>query len=328
MNTTTTTPLADRLRNTAQIWARSQHELVCLAAEFADSGEWLVAGASSAAAWLAEVADVEACTTRVWVRVGRCLRTLHASADAFANGELSYSKIRTLTRVATVENESELAALAKTVPAADLGRAIAQWLQQSSDPDALDRYQQRRRSIHWRSDPDGMVSTSMRLPPLLAGTFIAELTQRVMRSTPKRQADGTWPSLAQQHADALEELLHHGGGTVSTEIIMHVRGAGTTMDDGTPIPSSVVERIADTSAIRVMIHDAEGRPINVSGKHRHPTSRQKRVVKERDGGCVDCGRAELLTFDHVPAFELTRHTVVDELELRCAPCHWKRQPHN
>ncbi len=254
------------------------------------------------------------------------LQVLHASAAAFEAGELSYSKIRTLTRVATFENEAELVDLAKSVSAADLGRAIAAWLQRSSDPDALENYHRMRRSIKWRNDPDGMVNINLRLPPLLAGMFIAIITSLVMRSKPRRQVDGSWPTLAQQHADALEELLSDGAGTVNTEIVLHVRGDGTAMDDGTPVPASVVERVADTAAIRAMIHDAEGKPINVSGTHRHPTTRQKRVVKERDQACVDCGRRELLTFDHVPEFETSRRTVVDKLELRCAPCHWKRHP--
>ena len=279
--TKTLSPLATRLRETAGVWARSQYELVMLAAEFADSGEWALDGSPTAASWLADVADVEACTTREWIRIGRSLRDLHASAGSFKAGELSYSKIRTLTRVATAENDAELVDLAKSVPAADLGRAIAAWLQQSTDPDALENYPRTRRSIKWRNDPDGMVSISMRLPPLLAGVFIAILTSLVMRSKPRRQADGTWPTLAQQHADALEELLTDGAGTVNAEVVLHVRGDGTAMDDGTPVPASVIERIADVAAIRAMIHDAEGKPINISGRHRHPTTRQKRVVKER-----------------------------------------------
>lgn len=324
MKTSTTTPLKERLRDTAKIWARSQHELVTLAAEFADSGEWLVDGSTSAAAWLANVADVETSTAREWVRIGRCLRALPASADAFAQGELSYSKVRTLTRVATAENESELAELAKTVTASDLGRAIAEWLQRNGEPEAIENYQHRRRSIKWRVDPDGMLNFTVRLQPLLGGTLIAALTAQVMTSRPRKQADGTWPTLAQQHADALEELLNEGAGNMSTEIVLHVRGDGTTMDDGTPIPASVIERLADTSAIRAMIHDAEAKPINASGKHRYPTTRQKRVVKERDRACVDCGGTQLLTHDHNPDYAISKRTIVDELELRCAPCHWQR----
>jgi 5-methylcytosine-specific restriction endonuclease McrA len=47
-------------------------------------------------------------------------------------------------------------------------------------------------------------------------------------------------------------------------------------------------------------------------------------VKEREPACRDCGRTELLQFDHVPPFEQTLHTVVEELEVRCSPCHRKR----
>ena len=318
------TPLRDRLRDTAAIWARSQYELVTLAAEFAESGEWMLDGSTTAASWLAAVADIEASTAREWIRVGRCLQQLHASADAFANGDLSYTKIRTLTRVATPDNETELVELAKSVPASDLGRAIAAWLQRNGEPEALERYQHRRRSVSWCNEPDGMLRFTVRLPPLAGGTLIAALSSCVMKSKPRREPDGTWPTLAQQHADAVGEILDTSLGEVSTEIVIHVRGDGTSMDDGTPIPATVIERVAPTSFLRALIHDAEGRPINASGRQRHPTVRQKRVVKERDRGCVDCGRTELGTYDHVPEFEISGRTIVDELDLRCAPCHWRR----
>ena len=87
---------------------------------------------------------------------------------------------------------------------------------------------------------------------------------------------------------------------------------------------SVVERIAPEAFIRALIHDADNRPINASAKRRHPTTRQKRVVKERDRVCVDCGATTLHHYDHVPDFDVTSHTVVDELQLRCAPCHQRR----
>ncbi len=145
-----------------------------------------------------------------------------------------------------------------------------------------------------------------------------------MKSKPRKQADGTWPTLAQQYADALDDILNEGTGNITTEIVLHVRGNGTTMDDGTPIPSTVIEHIAPASMIRTMIHDAEGKPINVSGRHRHPSTRQKRVVKERDRACVDCGTNQLLTYDHNPDYAISHRTIVDELDVRCAPCHWQR----
>ena len=130
-------------------------------------------------------------------------------------------------------------------------------------------------------------------------------------------------SLSQQRADGLVALLA-GGAEVVTEMVLHVRGDGCSLDDGTPVPGSVVERLAPDAFLRALIHDAEGRPINASARQRHPTARQKRVVRERDRACVDCGSVDLIQYDHVPDFDVSRRTVVDELQCRCAPCHRTR----
>jgi len=329
-----TGPLSAQLLEVVEVWSTSQHRLVVTAADFADSPEWLLAGSPTAAHWLADAADVEVSTGREWVRIGRQLRTLPAIAAAFDARQISYSKVRTLTRVATSDNELELVDLAMQVPASDLGRAMAVWVNSTSDPTELEAHHQRQRSIKWRTEPDGMTTFSLRLPPLLAGLLITFLTTWVMRnrSTPVSHSDlgasadasGGVSTVAQQHVDALEQLLTVGAGTVSTEVIVHVRGDGVTLDDGTPIPDTVAERMAPTSFIRVLIHDAQRRPVNVSSRRRHPSVRQKRLVKERDSVCQDCGRGDLLEYDHVPAYQQTGHTIIDELELRCAPCHHQR----
>ncbi|MDH3706412.1 MAG: HNH endonuclease [Acidimicrobiia bacterium] len=323
-------PLAAQLHQVADTWARSQHRLVMLAARFADSHEWVVAGSPTAAHWLASTADVEVCTGREWIRIGRRLDELPLTADAFDRGELSYSKVRTLTRVATPGNEAELVAIAVDVPAGELGRAVAAWLGRTLEPGELAAHHHRQRSVRWRNEPDGMVTFTLRLPPALAGVLIAMLTTLVMKGRPSTTLRGrdasaaAWPTVAQQQADALEQLLTDGAGTVDTEVVLHVRGDGSTLDDGTPIPDSEVARLLPTSFVRALIHDAERRPINASSRQRHPTTRQKRVVKERDRVCVDCGRTDLLEYDHVPEFAQSGHTVIDELETRCAPCHHQR----
>ena len=317
-------PIAERLVALADVIARSQRELIVAAAAFADSAEWVLAGWSSAAGWLAEACDVEVCTAREWIRIGRRLRELPHIADAFADGVLSYSKTRTLTRVATPDNEAELVALAAPVPAGDLRQVLAAWMNRNSSPEDIAAHHRRQRSVKWRNEPDGMVTITLRLPPQLAQVLIAMLTTLVMRTRPRREIDGSWPPLAQQHCDALEQVLTEGAGTVDTEIVLHIRGDGATCDDGTPIPDTVIADLAPDAFIRALIHDAEGRPINASNRQRHPTARQKRVVKERDRCCIDCGRRELLEYDHYPDFDTTHHTVTDELELRCAPCHHHR----
>ena len=226
--------------------------------------------------------------------------------------------------MANADNQEELIAIAASVPAGQLGRALAAWVSRSSGEGELERHQHQQRSVTWRAEPDGMVAFNLRLPPLLAGHLEAELTTRVMTTKPATTSVEDWPTLAQQHADALEQLLVEGGGAASVEVVLHVRGDGCTLDDGTPVPGSVVERVAPSAFVRALVHDAGGRPIDASARQRHPSTRQKRVVKERDRGCVDCGATSLLEYDHVPDFAVTGHTVVDELVLRCAPCHHRR----
>lgn len=317
-------PLTRELSDAIDHWSTSQRHVVGLAADFADSKEWAVAGSATAAHWIARVADIEVCTAREWIRVGRRLRELPETAGAFARDEVSYSKVRVLSRLATRDNEHELLAIAATVPAGQLPRALAAWVGRTTEGDQLERHQHEQRSVGWRTEPDGMVTFSMRLPPLVAGVLMTKLTTAVMTNQPTSNSIEDWPTLAQQHADAIERLLHEGAGGHDTEVVLHVRGDGCTLDDGTAIPQSVLERIAAQALIRALIHDADGKPINASSRRRPPTARQKRVVKERDRECVDCGATGLLEYDHVPDHAQTGRTVVEELQLRCAPCHRRR----
>jgi hypothetical protein len=183
-------------------------------------------------------------------------------------------------------------------------------------PDDIAARQHAARSVKWRTEPDGMVVFTLRLQPHIAAILISVLSVLVMRSKTRREADGTYPSTAAQYADAIEEILAAGTGTIDTEVIFHVRGDGATCDDGTPICDTIIAQLVPDAFLRVLIHDADAKPINASGKQRHPTARQRRVVKERDRSCVDCGRHDLAEYDHVPAYETSRRTIVDELQLR------------
>lgn len=327
-------PVSDELGEVVDSWARGQYRLVVLSAEFEASDEWIMAGSPTAAHWLADLADVEVCTAREWIRIGRCLGVLPAIAEAFESQRISYSKVRALTRLATPENEAELLEIGLGVPAGQLSRALAAWFGRNTDPDDLAAHQRRQRRVSWRTEPDGMVTFTLKLTPVVAGMLIAFLTSWVMKCRPRFTQRGggasaeAWPTVAQQYADAVEDLVSSRGepgegpgAAVGAEIVLHVRGDGCSLDDGTPVGDSAVASLIGESFIRVLIHDAETGELNASGRQRHPTLRQKRVVKERDRVCVDCGRADLLVYDHVPSYAETGRTIVDELELRCGPCH-------
>lgn len=252
---------------------------------------------------------------------------------------MSFAKVRALTRLEQPETEVELVELARLVPAGRLGHALAAWTQRHEDHAERAARHERDRSFRHRVEADGMVTLTVRLPPEEAQEVLGAVEATMMR----RSLDAKSPnvaspdaeggedatavasdSLAQQRADAFVELVADRGASIETEVVLHVRGDGCTFDDGTPVTDTVVERLAPDAFLRALIHDAEGRPINASSRRRHPSVRQKRVIKERDRCCVDCGATELLEYDHVPSFDETGHTVVEETELRCAPCHRRR----
>ncbi len=304
-----------------------------LLVDFDFSGEWAFDNAPSCAHWLAERADIQLCTVREWLRVGHALAAVDEIARRFADGRLSYSKVKALTRLADAANQHELCAIAEGVPASGLAVALAAWLKDHESADALAKRHRAATRLSWHLDVDGMIVGSFRYSPEVFTGLKAAVEAEMSRAERGRRAIAIagssrsvdkWPSLGQQRADALLALILGGGTKVSAEVVIHVRGDGCTLDDGTPIAGSVVERLITDAFLRVLIHDAEGRPINASGRHRHPTTRQKRVVRERDRACVDCGSTDLLRYDHVPDYAQSRHTVVDELEARCAPCHHKR----
>lgn len=316
--------IADELLSVGRQSTSVMYRLVKLCAAFERSTEWAFAGLPTASHWIAMNMDVELSTAREWVRVGKVLEGLPRCDAAFASGRLSYSKIRTLTRVAKPENEAELLVIAETVPAAFFKRALAAWSMKNEDPSDIDERQQRERGMFVSTEADGSLLAVVRLPAFEGGTYIAAVDAEMMRNRSRLNASAGASTRAQQRADALLRLIIEGPAKVETEVIIHVRGDGCSLDDGSPVSESVVERIAPTSFIRALIHDAQGRPINASGRQRHPTERQKRVVKERDRHCVDCGSNDFEQYDHVPDYEITKHTLIDELVLRCSRCHTKR----
>lgn len=235
-------------------WSAGQRQLVRLVADLDASGEWQLDGAATCAHWVAGALDIEVSTVREWLRIGRKLAVLPPIDAAFDEGRLSYSKVRALTRVATAENAAELCAIAERVPAGRLAHAIAAWLQRHESPEETEARHLAARGLWWRLDLDGMGVGCFRLPPQDLAMVRAAVDAEVLRRQPlyasaDAPGDGSkWPTAAQQRTDALLALVRGGGAAVVTEVVMHVRADGCSLDDGTPIADSLVERIAPESS--------------------------------------------------------------------------------
>jgi hypothetical protein len=100
--------------------------LLDLIREFDARGGWN-SGFRSCAAWLGWRVGIDLGAAREKVRVARALGTLPLLAEALAHGELSYAKVRALTRVATPETEERLLGVGLAGTAAHVERIVRGW---------------------------------------------------------------------------------------------------------------------------------------------------------------------------------------------------------
>ena len=100
--------------------------LLDLVREFDTRGGWN-SGFPSCAAWLTWRIGLAPGAAREHVRVARALGALPRLAQALGRGELSYSKVRALTRVATAETEERLLAVGRAGTAEHVERIVRGW---------------------------------------------------------------------------------------------------------------------------------------------------------------------------------------------------------
>jgi len=100
--------------------------LLDLIRDFDARGGWNI-GFRTCADWLSWRVGLAPGAARERVRVARALGTLPLLAQALARGELSYAKVRALTRVATPETEERLLGVGRGGTAAQVERIVRGW---------------------------------------------------------------------------------------------------------------------------------------------------------------------------------------------------------
>src|SRR6266513_1302622 len=196
--------------------------LLDLIREFDARGGWN-SGFRSCAAWLSWRVGLDLGAARERVRVARALGTLPLLAQALARGELSYAKVRALTRVATPETEERLLAVGRAGTAEHVERIVRGWRRVDRKAETQETARRHAsRALHVYQDEDGMVVVRGRLAPEVGAVLVQALAAARAEVYPKNVPAGTCspgvsqetPTLAQQQADALalvaETALHHG----------------------------------------------------------------------------------------------------------------------
>ena len=319
--------------------------LLDLIREFDARGGWNT-GFLSCAAWLSWRVGLDRGAARERVRVARALGTLPRLAQALARGELSYSKVRALTRVATPETEERLLAVGKAGTAEHVERIVRGW--RLVDRQAEARETARRhaiRALHVYQDEDGMVVIRGRLAPEVGAVLVQALAaaretlyQRA-RSMDAEDGFAETPTMAQQQADALalvaETALHHGIDPGAPgeryQVVVHVDApvladadapGQSVLKDGAHVSSGTAQRLACDATRVVMRHAPDGRVMEVGSRTRTIPPALRRALDHRDRGCrfPGCG----LPFGqghHIRHWAQGGPTTLSNLALLCRRHH-------
>ena len=147
----------------AHIWAATCRWL-CLLAEFDRREGWKESACVSCAQWLSWRCGLAPGAAREQLRVARRLSELPKIRAAFARGELSYSKVRAVTRVASAKTEEDLLMLAQHATAAQLERLVRTYRGIVVSEIAEQNRSYRERELVWFWDDDGSLVIHGRLP--------------------------------------------------------------------------------------------------------------------------------------------------------------------
>ena len=313
-------------------------------------------GIASTAHYLAWACSMNATVAREHVRVARALRDMPLIRDLFRVGRLSYSKVRELTRLVGVVDESELCQLALELTASQLARTVSSFrLAAGSRIRALPT---RRYSAH--EVEGGMVRISVVLPTEQAALITAAVEAAARAAAQEAQIDqlpGDQPlsvpqldrvqALADIAATYLETLpgepaddhtlvVVHGNAEAldvpaGTSQVPDDVSAGTSLRAGTchiegqgAIEPATAERLLCTAKVQGVLVGRGGKVLALGRTQRLATRAQRRALKVRDRGICQfpgCHATTHLDAHHLVAWSHGGRTDLDNLILLCGRHH-------
>lgn len=329
------TPIEDLDRSILTLCSRinaATYDLLVLIREFDERVGWLKWGMKNCAEWLAWRCDVSMATAHEKVRVAHALKQLPAVSRNFSTGEISYSKVRALTRVANRHNEDELLAFALRHTAARVAERCRE-LRFGTDlsTDSATRAYANR-SLRLRRDHQrGMMTITVELP-LDTGELLEKALDKARDDECLEVPDLVDTSWSTRQADALvnvlKSYLHDGDGSSTSDdylVTIHVDQAALAGKEGrSALPIESVKRICCDSHAVVLTENEKGEPLSIGRKTRVVPKSIERALHARDHGCCrfpGCGNRRFLHSHHVEHWSNGGETSLANLMLLCTKHH-------
>lgn len=327
--------------------AAAECRFVLMVAEVDRRGLWADQGARTCAHWLSWRCGLSGGVAREHIRVGRALEGLPATKAAFARGEISYSKVRALTRIASPDFEAALLEMATLATASQLETIVSAFRRASEGEGARALARHRLRYLHAATDDDGTVWIRARLSPEDGAAVLAaiESVRQELEETdgsaetPEAPAppDDRW---AASCADALVAICeaHQAAGPrrgfasgPRASVVVHVDhpvledpGAeGCAHLEGVGVVSAhTVQRLACDASVSTVAFAADGTAAP-EGRTRQIPDSLRRAVRTRDGGCrwPGCERRRYVDVHHVVFVAHGGRTRLTNLTTLCRAHH-------
>ena len=338
--------------------AAATYRLLCLIGELDRRDGWADPldsnGFRSCAHWLSWRVGLSLGTARQYVRIARALSELPLVCEAFGRGEVSYSKVRAITRIATPDNEEEWLGIARCGTASHVEKLVRLFRRANVSEEndrALEQLEGRRLITYF--DSDGMLVVQGRLAPEQGALLMKAL--QVSTDELRADEDGSaepscgkprlsnepveTPSGDQQRADALVRVAERaldadavGASTTDRyQVVLHVdaevlaspeANGRCELEDGPALAPETARRLACDGSAYVLAHGPAGE-LTAGRKTRVVSTTLRRALRARDGtrctfpGC-GCRGTDA---HHVRAWAEGGPTVLANLTSLCGRHH-------
>jgi hypothetical protein len=325
-----------------------------LVAEFDRRGAHEKWGFHSCGAWIAWRCALDPRSAREHVRVARALEELPLLKESFACGELSYSKVRAITRIAAPETEEELVEMARFATAAQLERLVRGYRRSVSLQSAEAAHRARRLTYEW--EEDGSLYVRGRLSPADGALFIKaigagkeaiegrekahEVCSQGGSDEPEPDSEVLRKVPRVNKADALMEVVERslaGGSSPRPagerhQVVVHAEAgalagegdeAGCGIEEGPAICAETARRLACDASLLPILHGPKGE-LDVGRKTRAVPPAVRRALDRRDGGCCrfpGCENRRWVDAHHIVHWARGGETKLENLVLLCGHHH-------
>jgi len=343
-----TPDLIDRITELAGHLNAANARWLELIAEFDRRRGWAEWGVKSCAHWLNWKCGLALGAAREKLRTAHALRQLPQIAGAMAQGRISFSKVRAMTRVAEPATEDYLLDVALNGTANQVEKLVRSY-RRATEAQELSREeaQQRNQSLWWFHEPDGSLTIKGRLPAEVGALFIKAL-QAAEDSIPRKDVSAetfsdTCLTTGERRVGALSRIAESFfatgdqelAGAERNQIVIHV-GVETLKDDhagrceleqGPAVAAETARRLSCDASLIAIIENEKGEPLNVGRRTRTIPPAIRRALNSRDRGCrfPGCTFTRYVDGHHVTHWAHGGETKLSNLVTLCRFHH--RQVH-